>query len=115
MKSFITTHVLDTANGHPAAGIPVTLEKRENGEWKSLAKGTTNDDGRITDWIPAEKSASTGVYRVIFEVENYLRSHTDKEVFYSRIPVVFHLNDASVHHHIPLLLSPFGYSTYKGS
>jgi len=115
MKSPITTHVLDTANGYPAAGIPVSLEKRESGEWKLLAKGETNADGRITDWLPADKPASAGVYRVIFEVEKYLKDRGESEVFYSRIPVVFHLNDPATHHHIPLLLSPFGYSTYKGS
>lgn len=116
MKSPITTHVLDTANGYPAKGIEVVLDRKsENGEWVELTRGKTNDDGRITDWLPAGKPAEKGVYRVTFLVEPYLKSKETPEIFYSEIPVIFHLNSPTIHYHIPLLLNPFGYSTYRGS
>jgi 5-hydroxyisourate hydrolase len=116
MKSPITTHVLDTANGYPAEGIEVVLEKKsDSGRWEELARGKTNSDGRITDWLSVDKPAETGVYRVTFLVEAYLKSQNAKEIFYSEIPVIFHLNTPTLHYHIPLLLNPFGYSTYRGS
>lgn len=114
MKSPITTHVLDTANGHPAEGITVVLEKQsEENEWSELARGVTNNDGRITDWLPAGKPAETGTYRVTFLVKDYFDQTGNP--FYSVIPVIFRLSDPSAHYHIPLLLSPYGYSTYRGS
>ncbi|CAN5459934.1 hydroxyisourate hydrolase [soil metagenome] len=112
MKSPITTHVLDTANGHPASGIRVTLEFEENGGWKEIANSETNSDGRITDWLPSDKPAKTGTYRVIFNVGDYFGKDDD---FYSEIPILFHLNNPDEHYHIPLLLSPYGYTTYRGS
>ncbi len=116
MKSPITTHVLDTANGHPANGIRVTLEKQlDNGTWNHIAEGKTNNDGRITDWMPADKKAEKGLYRVTFHAGSYLEQKGNKEPFYTEIPVTFRLSDPSAHYHIPLLLSPFGYSTYRGS
>lgn len=114
MKSPITTHVLDTANGHPAKGITVVLEKKnDTGNWNELTRGKTNDDGRITDWLPSDKPAETGSYRVTFHVKDYFKT-VDKP-FYSEIPVIFHLSDPTAHYHIPLLLSPYGYTTYRGS
>jgi len=116
MKSPITTHVLDTAQGHPAEGISVMLEKMDNsGTWLSIARGETNSDGRITDWMPEGDKAEPGYYRVTFKVEPYLKAQGQKTVFYAEIPVMFHLSDPSSHYHIPLLLSPYGYSTYRGS
>lgn len=112
MKSPITTHVLNTANGHPASGIRVTLEFEENNEWKEIATGETNSDGRITDWLPSGKPAKTGKYRVTFNVGDYFGKGDD---FYSDIPILFHLNNPDEHYHIPLLLSPYGYTTYRGS
>lgn len=111
MKSPITTHVLDTANGHPASGIKVTLEIEENNSWKVLASGKTNDDGRISDLLPAGEPAKKGKYRVTFEVGDYFTDHN----FYSDVPIIFHLNNPDEHYHIPLLLSPYGYTTYRGS
>lgn len=111
MSSPITTHVLDTANGHPAEGIEIILEIEDGGSWKKLAGGTTNSDGRITDLLPADKPAAKGKYRVTFKVGDYFSDHD----FYSDIPIVFHLNSPDEHYHIPLLLSPYGYTTYRGS
>ncbi len=116
MKSPITTHVLDTANGHPASGIHVTLEKRgDNGKWKELANDVTNEDGRITDWYKPGSKAEPGTYRVVFHVEPYLKATGPSPLFYSEIPVIFHLSEPEAHYHIPLLLNPYGYSTYRGS
>ncbi len=114
MSSPITTHVLDTANGHPAQGITVILERRsDDDQWTELARGVTDDDGRIGDWLPGGEAAKTGVYRATFEVGSYFDS--DDAPFYSTIPIVFHLNDPQAHYHVPLLLSPYGYTTYRGS
>lgn len=113
MKSPITTHVLDTAKGRPAQGITVVLELRDKtGAWAELARGVTNDDGRITDWLSPGEPAEEGIYRVTFHVADYFDESTP---FYSSIPVIFHLDEPESHYHIPLLLSPFGYSTYRGS
>ena len=113
MSSPITTHVLDTANGHPGQGITVILERRtDDGQWSELTRGVTNDDGRISDWLPAGEPAPKGIYRATFQVDSYFAGD---EPFYSDIPIVFHLNDPDAHYHVPLLLSPYGYTTYRGS
>lgn len=115
MSSPITTHVLDTANGHPAEGITVVLQRRDDdGHWNEVTRGTTNDDGRISDWLPAGERPPSGVYRAVFDVQNYFEQ-SDGELFYSEIPIVFHLNHPDEHYHVPLLLSPYGYTTYRGS
>lgn len=114
MGSPITTHVLDTANGHPGNGIPVTLQIRgDDGNWTEVASGVTNDDGRISDWLPENERPQKGVYRAVFDVENYFEDLD--QVFYSKVPIVFHLNSPEEHYHVPLLLSPYGYTTYRGS
>lgn len=115
MGSPITTHVLDTANGHPAQGIPVVLESQTDlGKWSEVTRGVTDDDGRISDWLDSDKPAEKGLYRVTFEVGSYFESLGDTP-FYSSIPIVFHLHEPDAHYHIPLLLSPYGYTTYRGS
>ncbi len=114
MGSPITTHVLDTAQGHPAPGIEVTLEHHENGAWKSLARGVTNQDGRIGDLLPDGAELSAGVYRLVFHVGPYHQASGTKS-FYPHIPVVFEIENPRQHYHVPLLLNPYGYSTYRGS
>ena len=115
MSSPITTHVLDTANGVPAQGIPITLEiQTDGGDWTEVASGVTDDDGRISDWLSGDERPEPGVYRAIFDVESYFDDGSD-QVFYSEIPIVFHLNEPEEHYHVPLLLSPYGYTTYRGS
>ncbi|MGH9391320.1 MAG: hydroxyisourate hydrolase [Vicinamibacteria bacterium] len=110
--SRITTHVLDTARGRPAEGVPVTLEVRSGGDWKTLGRGSTDSDGRARDLSAGE--TAPGTYRLTFETAAYFAS-TGVEGFYPEVQVVFEVRDPSQHHHVPLLLSPFGYSTYRGS
>jgi len=113
--SQITTHVLDTARGMPAEGILITLQKSGDNinEWTNITSGTTNTDGRIPDFVSDDMVLSQGKYRMLFETESYFLAQNIKG-FYPYVPVVFEIYETS-HYHIPLLLSPFGYSTYRGS
>jgi 5-hydroxyisourate hydrolase len=107
----ISTHVLDTAKGVPAAGIAVHLEQLgANGEWKSVGSGTTDVNGRIANLVRANETLATGQYRLRFATGDYL----GKSAFYPEVTVQMRLN-AGEKYHLPLLLSPFGYSTYRGS
>jgi 5-hydroxyisourate hydrolase len=111
----ITTHVLDTAHGRPARGIPVTLEAQDaQGHWLLVGHGATDDDGRLKTLMPPEAQLSEGVYRLTFDTRGYFAS-THVEGFYPQVSVVFQVRDASQHYHVPLLLNPYGYSTYRGS
>lgn len=112
MKSPITTHVLDTAVGRPASGVRITLESLEGGA-KEIGSGVTDDDGRITD-LMEPGSLVAGTYRITFFVEAYLKS-SGRSGFYPQVPVVFQVDATDEHYHVPLLLNPFGYSTYRGS
>jgi 5-hydroxyisourate hydrolase len=111
--SGITTHVLDTSRGRPAAGVPVTLEVEAAGSWTLVGKGTTNADGRVADLV-AGASISAGTYRLIFDTAAYFTAQNVNS-FYPQVTVTFKIEDASQHYHVPLLLNPFGYSTYRGS
>ena len=107
----ITTHVLDTAKGCPAKGIAVVLEKFTTGDvWQQIGSGTTNQDGRITD-LTSKNQFTTGKYRLTFHVEAY---HSGQG-FFPQITIFFNVKNPDQHHHVPLLLSPFGFSTYRGS
>ncbi len=111
----ISIHVLDQSQGRPAEGIPVTLEIRGlTGLWKQLAQGRTDTDGRSADLYPAGLRLQTGTYRLTFDVAGYFRKR-NVATFFPEVPVVFTVQDVTQSHHIPLLLSPFGYSTYRGS
>jgi 5-hydroxyisourate hydrolase len=110
----ITTHVLDTARGKPAAGVPVTLERKDaSGAFAQVGKGTTDADGRIKDLMP-EGSLTAATYRITFDTGAYFASHQTKG-FFPVASIVFEIEDLKSHYHVPLLLSPFGYSTYRGS
>ena len=111
--SAITTHVLDVSRGRPAPGIPVVLERVNAPQATVLGRGTTDTDGRVKTFTPTP-SLTAGTYRLTFEVGPYFTA-AGIQAFYSRVVVEFDLRDASQHHHVPLLLSPFGYSTYRGS
>ena len=112
--SGITTHVLDTAEGRPAAGISVVLEyKREDG-WSKIASGATNQDGRVADLLPKDHQLLAGTYKLTFNTFEYF-SARNVESFYPFVPVIFEIKQTAQHYHVPLLLSPFGYSTYRGS
>jgi 5-hydroxyisourate hydrolase len=112
--SAITTHILDISLGRPAAGVPATLEVEAAGGWKLVGKGTTNADGRISDLVSKETTLLGGVYRLIFDTARYFAAQ-NVEGFYPQVTIVFRLQDPAQHYHVPLLLSPFGYSTYRGS
>jgi 5-hydroxyisourate hydrolase len=109
----ITTHVLDTSCGRPAAGVPVVLEVQAGASWTELARGTTSADGRAADLLPGG-SLDKGVYRLRFDTASYFRSQ-GVAGFYPYVAIVFEVREPGQHHHVPLLLSPFGYSTYRGS
>jgi 5-hydroxyisourate hydrolase len=112
--SAITTHVLDTTLGRPAQGLKVRLEVLEaDGSFRLLAERTTNAQGRVTDLL-ADSPLEARCYRLRFETEPYLLA-IHHNAFYPQIEVLFRVTDTAAHHHIPLLLSPFGYSTYRGS
>lgn len=111
--SAITTHVLDTALGRPAAGVPVRLQAvNASGTVTDLAAATTNPDGRIPDLGPDR--VDPGTYRLAFDTRTYFAS-TGRETFFPEAVVTFRIDDPQQHFHVPLLLSPFAYSTYRGS
>ena len=114
--SAITTHILDVSSGRPAAGVSVMLEHETETEgWQLVAKGVTDADG----WLrllreEQDELFDTGHYRLTFATGTYF-SNQQIESFYPQVSVAFSVRDASQHYHVPLLLSPFGYSTYRGS
>ena len=110
--SGITTHVLDTAAGGPAAGIPITLEKQAADAWRQVGQGITNEDGRVPGLLVEALEAAT--YRITFETQQYLASRHGGG-FYPFVSIVFSIRAATEHYHVPLLLSPYGYQTYRGS
>jgi 5-hydroxyisourate hydrolase len=112
--SGLSTHVLDTAIGRPAAGLGVRLEVEEAGGWREIVRATTNADGRVGHLLPPGTALTTATYRLTFDVAPYLAAR-DAPGFYPYVTIVFAVRDAGQHHHVPLLLSPFGYSTYRGS
>ena len=109
--SAVTTHVLDTARGRPAAGVPVRLERFTDQGSACLAEALTDGDGRVSD-LGADE-VEPGVYRLVFDVATYAHA-TGQTCFFPEVAVTFTVADSS-HHHVPLLLSPFAYSTYRGS
>lgn len=109
----ITTHVLDVSLGRPAAGVPVTLELQEGGAWTELGRGVTDADGR-NKALMAPGTLAAGVYRLTFDTAAYFKL-TGAPGFFPTVSVVFELRAPGGHHHVPLLLSPYGYSTYRGS
>lgn len=117
-EGFLTTHVLDTARGVPAAGLTIELFRIEDGSRSRLANVETNDDGRTDSPILPKGQMPVGRYELVFHAGAYLdrTGATDSSVrFLDQIPIRFGIDDAEAHYHVPLLLSPFGYSTYRGS
>ena len=109
----ITSHVLDTARGCPAADVPVTIEIERAGIWEKLGTTATNEDGRVPGLL-AGRPLEVARYRVTFNTAVYFQQH-GVTGFYPYAQIVFEVRDTAQHYHIPLLLSPFGYSTYRGS
>ena len=117
-KGHLTTHVLDTARGCPAPGVQIDLFRVEVSTYLFLASNTTNSDGRLTRPILEGKEFVEGVYELIFHAGDYIQTNFGYDrnlLFLDKIPIRFNINDKEVHYHIPLLLSPFGYSSYRGS
>lgn len=113
--SSITTHVIDTTSGKPGAGIVVTLERKTHSAgWQKVAEGLTNSDGRLNDLLSPNEAFLPGHYRLIFETGPYFLLH-NSEAFFPQISIMFAVKDPMQHYHVPLLLSPFGFSSYRGS
>jgi 5-hydroxyisourate hydrolase len=113
--STISTHVLDTALGKPAAGVSVSLERiGSRGAATQLGAGTTDSDGRLRTLLAAGGSLEPGDYRLRFDTAAYL-ARAGHPIFYPAVSVDFRVAQGGAHYHVPLLLSPFGYSTYRGS
>ena len=113
----LTTHVLDTALGRPAAGLLIEMYELA-GERRLLASERTNSDGRCDQPLLADDQFRTGSFELVFHAGDYLRDHhadLSDPLFLDQIPIRFGISDAQAHYHVPLLLSPFGYSTYRGS
>jgi len=108
----ITTHILDTSRGKPAWGVTVFLFQKVGFEWIEYAKGVTNKDGRITNLLPDLQELTQGIYKLTFDTIHYF-STLDIECFYPTVEIIFDVKMME-HYHIPLLISPFGYSTYRG-
>ncbi|WP_239952422.1 hydroxyisourate hydrolase [Pantoea sp. Z09] len=113
-KNPISVHVLNLQTGIPTPGVSVELDQNLNGNWVKLATGVTDANGRISALYPAGKPAQQGTYKVVFKTGDYYDSVKQK-TFFPEIPVIFTLDNSSQHYHIPLLLSPYGYSTYRGN
>lgn len=117
MSSPITTHILDTSVGRPAAGVVVTLERQvQSGEarsWEAIGDGKTDDDGRVKDLLPPD-TLIAGIYRIHFEIGAYFQA-LGREAFYPEATIVFQVKNPEEHYHVPLLLNPYGFSTYRGS
>ena len=112
--SGITSHVLDTALGRPAENLGVRLEFCDvDGAWQLLAERVTDQQGRVRDFLP-EGALAAGIYRLVFDTQGYFAAGL-RTTFYPRIEIVFRIAAPEEHYHVPLLLSPFGYSTYRGS
>ena len=115
--SGVTTHVLDTAAGRPAAGVPVTLERRRSGPsagWEPVGAASTDADGRCEALLPGGAELTAGVWRLTFDTAAYFTA-AGVTGFYPHVAIAFEVRDRAEHHHVPLLLSPYGYATYRGS
>ena len=110
--SHVTTHVLDTGSGKPAADVPVTLSVLDGGRWVQIAEGATDADGRIKELGP--ERLPSGTYRLAFDTGRYFAASAT-ETFFPEVTITFGVLETEAHYHVPLLLSPFAYSTYRGS
>ncbi|MCG7628067.1 hydroxyisourate hydrolase [Epibacterium sp. MM17-32] len=118
MTGYLTTHVLDTARGCPAQGIKIALYRVTGNSHKKIAETVTNADGRTDSPILPTDTFKTGTYELIFFCGDYLRETGqpgEDPLFLDQVPIRFGMSDADAHYHVPLLLSPYGYSTYRGS
>ena len=111
----ISTHILDLARGAPAGGVAVDLAAQNTDlSWTELSHAWTDEDGRVKPFFLVEEPLQAGTYRLVFDTESYFAG-LDIESFFPQVTIVFRLDDAAQHYHVPLLISPYGYSTYRGS
>jgi 5-hydroxyisourate hydrolase len=110
----ISTHILDTALGRPATGVPVTLARQIDGAWLSITDAITDTDGRCKYLLPETQSLQPGTYRVHFDTATYYQ-HQQLQGLYPYVEIVFEVTNNELHYHIPLLLTANGYTTYRGS
>jgi 5-hydroxyisourate hydrolase len=118
MSGYLTTHVLDTAKGCPAAGLKIALYRVSGNSHRKITEMVTNDDGRTDSPILPVSDFKTGTYELVFYAGDYLRASGqagEDPLFLDEVPLRFGMSDAAAHYHVPLLLSPYGYSTYRGS
>ena len=110
----ITSHILDTSRGLPAQGVLITLMQEQGDTWKTLGSASTNDDGRVSDFIGNSEVLAAGTYKLTFHLGDYY-DRLNIDSFYPYAQIVFNIAGDGQHYHVPLLLNPFGYSTYRGS
>lgn len=118
MPGYLTTHVLDTARGSPAAGLRIALYKVSGNSHRKIAETVTNDDGRTDAPILPQGKFAPGTYELVFFAGDYLRASGQagaEPLFLDQVPIRFGMSDPEAHYHVPLLLSAYGYSTYRGS
>jgi 5-hydroxyisourate hydrolase len=116
MSAGLTTHVLDTSREGPASGVDVTLQKLDSsGNTETINQGSTNEDGRLDEPLLTPDRMETGTYQLLFDVGAYYRQEGSDSSFLDTVPVRFVIDDVDEHYHVPLLLSPGGYTTYRGS
>jgi 5-hydroxyisourate hydrolase len=111
--SQLTTHILDTTKGKPATGVRISLYQQHNEEWKEIGIGTTNSDGRVSDLLKKDALLDQGIYKLRFETGEYFDKQ-DIQSFFPFVEIIFNITSKE-HYHIPLLISPHGYNTYRGS
>lgn len=118
MTGYLTTHVLDTARGRPAAGLKISLYSLQGAARSLVVEMVTNADGRTDAPILGQEAFHTGTFELVFHAGDYLRDtgqSGDEPFFLDQVPIRFGMSDGAAHYHVPLLLSPYGYSTYRGS
>jgi len=110
----LSVHVLNLEDGLPSSEVRVTLERLQGQSWQALSEGVTNQQGRITELYPQGQALQDGTYRVTFKTGDWFAEHRAK-TFFPEVPVIFDVDASVEHYHIPLLLSPYGFSTYRGN
>lgn len=110
----LSVHVLNLENGLPSSNVSVTLEEQKNGQWVKISEAKTNEQGRITELFPENKAFQSAIYKVTFKTGDWFKANNQK-TFFPEVPVIFQVDGSVKHYHIPLLLSPYGYSTYRGN
>ena len=110
----ITSHILDTTRGLPAQQVFVTLMQQHDDDWLMLGTALTDEDGRVPDFTGSDEVLPAGIYKLTFYLADYYAALSQKS-FYPQVDVIFEIQGNGQHYHVPLLLNPYGYSTYRGS